>query len=88
MIRDENIIMDLTGVTINQLSLIIYNSSKVPIGTGMGTFTVISTSPGTVTYAPASADVLTSGSYYLRVKVNFNNTSPDYSDYIPWTIQA
>jgi hypothetical protein len=88
MIRDENIVMDLTGVIANQLSLSIYNASKVQIGTGAGTFVITSAYPGIVTYAPASADVSTAGSYYLRVKINFNNTSPDFSDYIPWTLQA
>lgn len=89
MIRDNNIIMDLTGVTTGQLSLIIYNGSKVITGTGAGTFAITSTKPGIVTYQPASADVpSTAGTYYIRVEVNFNGTSPDFSDYILWAIQS
>lgn len=89
MIRDNNTIMDLTGVTTNQLSLIIYNSSKVQTGTGTGAFAITSAKPGIVTYAPISADVpVTAAQYYVRVGVNFNSTTPDYSDFISWIVQS
>lgn len=89
MIRDNNTIMNLTGVTTAQLSLIIYNSSKVVTGTGAGTFAIISVLPGIVTYQLASADVpSTAGSYFVRIEVNFNSSQPDYSDYLSWVIQS
>ena len=83
-------IMDLTGVTTGQLSLIIYTSARAVASNspGAGTFTITQVKPGIVTYAQASADVATSGVYYLKVKINFNGTTPDYSDYISITITA
>lgn len=91
MVRDGTSEMDLTGVTTGQLSLIIYTSAKVVAANspGVGTFTISQVKPGIVTYAPASADVPSSaGQYFVRVKVNFNGTTPDFSDYISWVIQA
>lgn len=89
MIRDNNTVMDLTGVTTGQLSLIIYSTAKVVTGTGAGTFTITQAKPGIVTYAPASADIpSTAGTYYVRVEINFNGTTPDFSDYITWVIQS
>lgn len=89
MIRDGNTEMDLTGVTTGQLSLVIYNSNKVITGTGTGTFTIQQVKPGIVTYALASGDVpSTAGQNYVRVGINFNSTSPDFSDLISWVIQS
>lgn len=88
MMRDSKP-MDLTGVTTGQLSLLIYNSSHTKTGTGAGTFTIVDTNPGVVTYQLVSADVpATAGQYYVRVEVNFNGTSPDMSDYISWVVNA
>ena len=84
--RDDNTTMVLTGVTTGQLSLVIYNSNHVLIGTGAGTFTILSASAGWVNYALAPADVTTAGTFYVRVVVDFNGTSPDMSDYIRWEI--
>ena len=85
----DNSEMDLTGVTANQISLIIYNSSKVVTGTGAGAFAILQIKPGIVTYTPVSADIpSTAGQYYARIEVNFNGTSPDFSDYISWVIQS
>lgn len=83
-------VMDLTGVTANQLSLIIYNANKVQIGTGAGSFTIPSAGvkPGVVTYTQAVADMASAGTFYYRVKVNFNGTTPDFSDYIHIQINA
>lgn len=86
MVRDGGGIMDLTGVTTGQLSLIIYTSTYTIVGNGAGTFTIVSAKPGVVRYAPASADVSTVGTFYVRVEVNFNGTSPDYSDYLLWQV--
>lgn len=89
MTRDNGNVMDLTGVTANQLSLVIYTLSGgtyTQSGTGAGTFTILSAKPGVVRYAPASADVATAGTFYVRVVVNFNGTAPDPSDYILWII--
>ncbi len=82
-------VMDLTGVTTGQLSLIIYNSAKAVASNspGAGTFTINNAKPGTVTYAQSSADMATAGTYYLRVRINFNNATPDYSDYIQLVVQ-
>jgi hypothetical protein len=81
--------MDLTGVTTGQLSLLIYNANHVQTGTGAGTFAIVDVNPGVVTYQLVSGDLpVTTGTYYLRVKVNFNGVSPDMSDYINWVIQA
>lgn len=89
MIRDDNTIMDLTGVTTGQLSLIIYNSSKTVTGTGTGTFTIQQVKPGIVVYQLVSGDVpVTAGQYYFRVEVNYNGTTPDYCDYISWILQS
>ncbi len=90
MVRDGNNVIDLTGVTTNQLNLIIYTSSKVVASNspGVGTFTITQANPGIVTYALASQDVPTAaGVYWIRIEVNFNGTTPDYSDYIPWIIE-
>lgn len=89
MIRDDNTIMNLTGVTTGQLSLIIYNASHVVTGTGAGTFAITSVLPGIVTYQLVSADVpVTAGQYFCRVGINFNGTQPDYSDYVSWIVQS
>src|SRR6266704_3030917 len=85
--RDSRV-MDLTGVTTNQLSLIIYNSAKTQTGTGAGSFTINNAKPGVVTYAQASADLASAGTFYFRVKINFNGVSPDYSDLIKIIINA
>jgi hypothetical protein len=85
--RDSRV-FDLTGVTVNQLSLIIYNSGKVQTGTGAGSFTINNVKPAVVTYAQASADMASAGTFYFRVKVNFNGISPDFSDYIKIVINA
>lgn len=87
MTRDGGAVMDLTGVTTSQLSLIIYNSLSVKVGTGAGAFTIVNVRPGVVRYTPAAADVSTSGTFYLRVEVNFNGTTPDYSDYLLFQVQ-
>ena len=90
MTRD-NAEMDLTGVTTGELSLIIYTSAKVRAANspGVGTFTIEQAKPGIVSYAPASADIpSTAGQYYVRIEINFNGTTPDYSDLISWVIQA
>lgn len=79
--------LPLTGVTTGQLSLIIYNSAFVQIGTGAGTFALLPT-PGGVQYNPALADSATAGTYYVRVRVNFNGANPQSSDYIQWVIQS
>jgi hypothetical protein len=91
MIRDNNTEMDLTGVTAGQLSLIIYTSAKVVASNspGVGTFAITQAKPGIVTYTLNAADVpATAGQYYFRVEVNFNGTTPDYSDLISWVLQS
>jgi hypothetical protein len=75
-------VMDLTNVSTSQLSLILYNAAKIQTGTGAGTFTINNVKPGVVTYAQATADMANAGTLYLRVKVNYNGNSPDFSDYI------
>ena len=87
MMRDSRL-FDLTGVSTNQLSLIIYNSNKVQTGTGAGSFAINNIKPAVVTYSQATADMANAGTYYLRVKVNFNGTTPDFSDYIKIQINA
>jgi hypothetical protein len=87
MMRDSRI-MDITGVTTGQLSLILYNASKVVIGSGAGTIAILEAKPAVISYAPASGDVSSAGTFYIRVKVNFNGTTPDFSDMIQWTINA
>ena len=87
MVRDNGAIMDLTGVTAGQLSLLIYNAFRQPAGTGAGTFTIVQAKPGIVQYQVDAADVATAGIWYIRVKVNFNGTNPDMSDYILWQVQ-
>jgi hypothetical protein len=84
--RDNDTVMILTGVTTGQLSLIIYNSSYVQVGTSAGTFTILNAATGWVNYAPAAADSATAGVYYVRVVVDFNGTTPDMSDYIQWVV--
>jgi hypothetical protein len=85
--RDSRV-FDLSGVTTGQLSLIIYNSVKAQIGMGTGTFVINNVKPGVVTYIQSSADMANAGTFYLRLKVNFNGTSPDFSDYIRIQINA
>ena len=85
----DNRLFDLTGVTVGQLSLIIYTSAKVVASNspGAGTFTINNVKPGVVTYTQAAADMVV-GTAYVRVKVNFNGTTPDFSDYIKIVINA
>lgn len=78
--------MDLTGVTTNQLSLNIYGANGALIGTGGGTFSIVSANPGVVRYQAVTADSATIGSNSVRVVVNFNNTNPDMSDRITWEV--
>jgi hypothetical protein len=84
----DNRVMDLTGVTLGQLSLIVYNSAKVQTGTGAGSFVINNAKPAVVTYSQAAADMAAAGTFYYRVKVNFNGTTPDFSDYIHIQINA
>lgn len=84
----DNRLFDLTGVTVGQLSLIIYNANKVQTGTGAGSFVINNVKPAVVTYTQASADMASAGTFYLRVKVNFNGTTPDFSDYIKLQVNA
>ncbi len=80
-------VMDLTGVTANQLSLILYTSAKAVASNspGAGSFVINNSKPGNVTYAQDVADMVT-GVAFVRVKVNFSGTSPDFSDLIAITI--
>ena len=90
MVRDGGGIMNLTGVTTGQLSLVIYSATYAVLGTGTGTFTIKSVLPGVVTYKPAATDSTTTaqvGNNYVRVVVDYNGTDPDPSDYLLWTIQ-
>ena len=83
----DNRLMDLTGVATNQLSLIIYNANKVQTGTGGGSFTINNVKPGVVTYTQVAGDMV-AATAFVRVKVNFNGTTPDFSDYIKIVINA
>jgi hypothetical protein len=85
--RDNGAPMDLTNVTADQLSLVIYNSSFAQIGTGQGSFTIVNANPGIVNYAPATEDSATIGNLYLRVIVDFGGSNEDMSDYIAWAVQ-
>ncbi len=82
-------VMDLTGVTTNQLSLILYTSAKTVAtnSPGTGVFTISNVKPGVVTYAQTVADMV-AGVSYLRVKINFSSSSPDFSDLISINIQV
>lgn len=84
--RDGGAVMDLTGVTTNQLSLNIYGANGAQIGTGGGTFTIVNANPGVVRYQPVTADSATVGNNSVRVVVNFNGTTPDMSDPIVWIV--
>lgn len=87
MTRDGGKVMNLTGVTTGQLSLVIYTASPLTqIATGGGQFTILSADPGIVQYAPATTDSSTTGNLLVRVVVDFNSTDPDPSDYIQWTV--
>lgn len=88
MVRDNGVTMNLTGVTAGELSLAIYTASPLAqIGTGGGTFAILSADPGIVQYAPVIADSQTTGNLYVRVVVNFNGTNEDMSDYLSWVVQ-
>lgn len=90
--RDNDEPMILTGVLTSQLSLAIYSSNYAPVATGGGSFTIISVgdlaskTPAVVNYAPVAADSATTGTFYVRIIVDYNGTSPDMSDYIRWEI--
>lgn len=91
MVRDNSAVMDLTGVTTGQISVIIYTSNKTVASNspGMGTVTITQAKPGIITYAPASQDIPTApGQYWIRIEVDYSGTTPDYSDYIAWLIQS
>ena len=77
-------VMDLTGVQVSQLSLIIYTAAKVVAANspGAGSFAINRAKPAVVTYSQATADMATAGTYYVRVRINFNGATPDYSDYV------
>jgi hypothetical protein len=88
MVRDNGAQMDLTGVNASsQLSLVIYNANYIQTGTGAGTFAILETFPAMVRYTPASPDAATSGTFYVRIVVNFGGTAPDMSDFILWQVQ-
>lgn len=75
--------MDLTGIANNQISLIIYSSAKVQIGTGAGSFVINNVKPGVVTYTQAPQDVAMSGTYYVRVRMTIFSGSRSWdSDFI------
>ena len=86
---DDNKPLDLTNVTTGQLGFLIYNSSRVQISTGGGTFSIKNAAQGLVGYALGTNDVPTiAGTYYVRVKVNFGGATPFFTDYIKWVISA
>ena len=87
LVRDTRT-FDLTGVTLNLLNLLIYNSAKVQIGTGGGSIFVNNVVPAVITYTQVAADVANVGTFYFRICVNFNGNAPDYSDYIHIQIQS
>lgn len=81
--------MVITGVTTAQITLLVYNASYVLIGTGIGVVAIIDADPAIITYALNIADLPTTpGQYWVRFKVNFNNTTPDFSDRISWVLQS
>lgn len=82
----DNRLFDLTGVATNQLSLLLYNISKVSIGTGGGSFVINNFVPAVVTYTQITAD-MTVQLAYIKIKVNFGGTAPDYSDFIKIIVQ-
>jgi len=88
IIQDNNQPLPLTGVTTNQLSFIIYNASYAQIATGTGLWSIVNAADGIVQYAFATNDVPTvPGTYYVRIKVNFNGSQPFMTDYIKWIVQ-
>ena len=63
---------DITGLSAGAFSLSIKNGNGIDT-TGVGTFTVTTSSPAVVTYATSSSDAYSStvGIYNLFVKANF-----------------
>jgi hypothetical protein len=89
IIQDNGVPLNLAGVTTAQLSFIVYNANQAQIATGNGGWSIINAADGIVQYAFATNDVPTTpGTYYVRIKVNFNNSQPFMTDYIKWVIQA
>jgi hypothetical protein len=86
-VQDNGQPLNLTGVTTGELSFLVYNANYAEIATGSGAFSVINAADGIVTYTFASGDVPTTpGTYYVRIKIIFNNTSPFFTDYVKWVI--
>lgn len=80
--------MDLTGVSTGQITMLVYNASKVLTITGTGTVAIVDAVPGIITYQLVSTDIPTTPStYYIKFKVNYNGTTPDYSSYITWVVE-
>jgi hypothetical protein len=89
--------VDLTGQLNSNISVVIYSvavstTTGLPVytlvGTSTGACSVVQNKPGIIQWSPASGDVATAGTYALRVKVNFNGTTPQIFDYVPWTIEV
>ena len=69
--------VNTSGLVVGNFSLRIHNNNTGLETTGAGTFSNITTgsssTPATVTYQPAAADVATIGMYTLWVDVTFSN---------------
>lgn len=81
LVRDSRT-FDLTGITVNLITLIMYNAAKVQIGMGGGSIAINNFTPAVITYSQVPADMAATGTFYYRVCINFGGNAPDYSDFI------
>lgn len=77
---------DLTGINGTNISLIITDQKTGAQRTGAGTWTIVDTQNGIVSYQWATADTATAGSYSLQVIVTFAGSRPLYYQPVPWTV--
>lgn len=71
VVRDGNVPLNLTGLVPANIAILFQPVNGGTDITGTGTVTIISAAQGIIQYLPASADVSTVGSYYLRAQVTF-----------------
>jgi predicted alpha/beta superfamily hydrolase len=84
-VDDGNAAINLSGAT---LALIIHNTQTNTDTAGAGAWTITNAAGGLATYAWASADSATPGTYLLYIKATYGGGGVAFADPIPWQVNA
>lgn len=76
---------NLTGISANQISIVLKNMSNSVETTGTGVIAITQANPGIITYQPSAADVANAGMFHAWAWVTFAN-GPEPFDLGIWDI--